>query len=155
MRNRSISIGEAAEILGVSVVTMRRWDRSDKLCSSFRTLGKHRRYFLNDILKIAGKEISEEGITVCYARVSSHDQRNDLVRQGDLLLKYCKDRGIEDALLIRDLGSGLNYKKPGLNKLIKMIMQNKVKHIILTYKDRFSLFFHIYKHNISTSHFYS
>ena len=139
MKNQSISIGETAKILGVSVVTIRRWDKAGKLCPSFRTFGNHRRYSLNDILKLAGKDMSEEWLTVCYARVSSHDQKKDLVTQGDRLLQYCKDEGIFDAMLIKDLGyavCGLNYKKPGLNKLIKMIMSGKVKHLVLTYKDR-------------------
>lgn len=34
---RHVSIGEAAIILGVSVVTLRRWDSSGKLKSVFRT----------------------------------------------------------------------------------------------------------------------
>lgn len=137
MKDNYISISETSELLGVSVVTLRRWDRAGKLCPAFRTLGNHRRYSLNNILDITGKEKSENrGITVCYARVSSHDQKKDLVTQGERLLEYCKDKGIEDALLIKDLGSGLNYKKPGLIKLIKLLMTGKVEHIILTYKDR-------------------
>ena len=46
---------------------MRRWDKAGKLCPLFRTLGLHRRYNLNDLLKRAGKEITEDGVTVCYA----------------------------------------------------------------------------------------
>ena len=39
-----ISIGEAAKHYGVSVVTMRRWDKQGKLTSHSRTIGNHRRY---------------------------------------------------------------------------------------------------------------
>ncbi|KGJ99264.1 MerR family DNA-binding transcriptional regulator [Thalassotalea sp. ND16A] len=35
-----VSIGEAAKHYGVSVETMRRWDRNSKLNSHSRTLGK-------------------------------------------------------------------------------------------------------------------
>ena len=61
-----VSIGEAARVYGVSVPTMRRWDREGKLKSS-RTLGNHRRY----------KFHLTEKRKVGYARVSSHDQKKD------------------------------------------------------------------------------
>ena len=53
---RHISIGEVAVMLGVSVVTLRRWDCSGKLRSVFRTFGNHRRYNLDDILKLFNKD---------------------------------------------------------------------------------------------------
>ena len=75
-RPRLISISEAAEILGVSTGTLRRWDREDKLMPVARTEGNHRRYALSDILVKAGKASAQQaqtvGLTLCYARVSSH-----------------------------------------------------------------------------------
>ncbi|MBA4451140.1 recombinase family protein, partial [Cylindrospermopsis raciborskii CS-506_D] len=37
---------------------------------------------------------------------------------------------------IYDLGSGLNYNKKGLQKLLKRIMQGDVGRLVLTHKDR-------------------
>lgn len=37
---------------------------------------------------------------------------------------------------INDIGSGLNFKKKGLNKPIKMILNNQVDKLIITHKDR-------------------
>ena len=51
-QQKYITIGKAAKELGVSVCTLRRWDRCGKLRSAFRTLGKHRRYLVLDILKL-------------------------------------------------------------------------------------------------------
>ena len=51
--------------------------------------------------------------TICYARVSSHDQKADLERQAALLEAYCAAQGWT-SLVIRDLGSGMNYRKRGL-----------------------------------------
>lgn len=67
-----ITIGETAEILGVSVSTMRRWEREGKFCSDKRTLGMHRRYEKEKILRKGDKE---GRISVGYARVSSYDQK--------------------------------------------------------------------------------
>ena len=65
----SISIGQACSLLGVSVVTLRRWNKLGKL-NSFRTFGNHRRFNLNDILDIINP--SKNKLHVAYARVSSH-----------------------------------------------------------------------------------
>mgnify|MGYP003622316216 CR=1 FL=1 len=76
--SQSLSIGHSASLLGVSVVTLRRWNKLGKL-SSFRTFGNHRRFNLNDILDIVNP--SKNKLHVAYARVSSHDQKKDLETQ--------------------------------------------------------------------------
>ncbi len=42
-----VGIGQAAAHYGVSVVTMRRWEREKRLFPTSRTLGGHRRYRLD------------------------------------------------------------------------------------------------------------
>ena len=68
--------------------------------------------------------------------MSSYDQKDDLVRQSMVLYDFCTKNHYENIEEIKDLGSGLNFKKKGLNKLIKDIIENKVDRIILTHKDR-------------------
>ncbi len=46
--------------------------------------------------------------TIAYARVSSHDQKEDLIRQVAVLESYCAKKGFEYEV-IQDLGSGMNY----------------------------------------------
>ncbi len=128
-----ISIGTAAAILGVSVVTLRRWEKLGKLVCGFRTFGNHRRYKKHDIYKITDKT---PRINICYARVSSHDQKKDLVTQGNFLLEHCRENNIENVELINDLGSGLNFKKKGLKRLMSLILHSKIDTIYLTHKDR-------------------
>ena len=72
---KSISIGEAANILGVSVGTLRRWNRENKLNPTFRAKGGYRRYNLQDILNLINKKKNQNRINIGYARVSSHDQK--------------------------------------------------------------------------------
>ena len=83
-----ISIGEAATILGVAVVTLRRWDKLGKLKVGFRTFGNHRRYLKADIFRL----LNHNKKTVCYSRVSSNDQKKDLITQENRLLDYCKKK---------------------------------------------------------------
>lgn len=132
-----ISILEASIILGVTTTTLRRWDKSNKFKSDYRTLGNHRRYELSSVLKLIGNPLGKENkITLCYLRVSSYDQRSDLKRQSNKLLEYCEFKSFENIELIEDFGSGLNFKKKGLKRLIKLIINFKIDKIILTHKDR-------------------
>ena len=132
----SLSIGQAAEILGVSVKTVRRWSDLGKLKST-RSPSGHRRYSLPDIQEVAsGTQIVEEDrITINYARVSNHDQKADLERQIIVLENYSSAKGWQFET-ISDLGSGLNYKKKGLRNLLNRIMTGEVGRLVLTHKDR-------------------
>jgi excisionase family DNA binding protein len=127
----SLSIGKTASLLGVSVVTLRRWNKLGKL-TSFRTFGNHRRFNLNDILDIINP--SRNKLHVAYARVSSHDQKKDLETQCKRLELIIKQN--EHEMLISDLGSGLNYNKNGLKKLINLITSQQVHTLYFTHKDR-------------------
>lgn len=132
----SISIGECAEVLGVSVKTVRRWSDSGKLRFE-RAPSGHRRYNLQDVKRSKPKTLAdlEDRITINYARVSSHDQKADLGRQVAMLEQFSTARGWQFET-IQDLGSGLNYKKKGLQKLLKRILKGDVGRLVLTHKDR-------------------
>lgn len=124
-------IGKAAEILGVEVQTLRLWEKSGELIPDRRSKGGVRYY---DIGKIMGLG-SEDMLTVGYARVSSHDQKNDLVRQQELLEAFCAAKGWRHEV-IADLGSGLNSRKKGLNRLLELILHKRMRRLVLTHKDR-------------------
>ncbi len=74
--------------------------------------------------------------TLCYARVSTHDQKKDLETQVDKLKNYCVSNNIQNFDVIQDLGSGLNYKKKGFKQLLNFILTQKIDHLILNHKDR-------------------
>lgn len=137
--SKIISIGQAAKLLGVHVQTLRNWERTGKLKPDSISPGGTRRYNQDKILQITGKELPEiekdERITIAYARVSSHDQKADLQRQAQVLELYCAEHGYKYEL-ITDLGSGMNYYKKGLTTLIHKILENNVRRLILTHKDR-------------------
>ena len=132
----TISIGDTAKELGVSVKTVRRWADAGKLRFE-RTPTGHRRFYLADIKKITPRDFRppEERITINYARVSSHDQKDDLTRQVQVLEAFSSANGWQFET-IQDLGSGLNYNKKGLQKLLKRIMKGDVGRLVLTHKDR-------------------
>jgi putative resolvase len=129
-----VSIGIAAKHFGVSRDTLRRWEQSGKI-NSERTVRGHRRY---DLSKIAGyfpKSSSTKKHSLAYARVSSHDQKDDLTRQAQVLENFCIANGWTYEI-VQDLGSGLDFQKRGLKKLMQMICSGKIERLILTHKDR-------------------
>lgn len=133
--NRFSSIGEAAKTLGVSITTLRRWEACGKI-EAEHTAGGHRRY---DLAKLRpefyrAREAASRK-TVAYARVSSHDQKDDLERQKQVLELYCARQGWTYEV-VADLGSGMNYHKKGLKKLLSAILDNDVGRLVLTHKDR-------------------
>ena len=129
-----LSIKEASEFLGVSMDTLRRWERTGKI-TSFRTEGGHRRYEKKDLIKFKKDDSVEPRITIAYCRVSSSDQKEDLQGQIQNVSQYCIANGYQFQV-ISDLGSGLNYNKKGLRELMELICSNQIERIVVNYKDR-------------------
>jgi putative resolvase len=132
---RIVSISEAAEVLGVSITTLRRWEAAGKLVAE-HTAGGHRRYDLAKLrpeLFRAADQAKRK--TIAYVRVSSPDQKNDLERQQQLLQRYCTRQGWTFDV-IADLGSGVNYHKKGLKRLVSAMLDGQVGRLVITHKDR-------------------
>lgn len=127
-----LQIGDAAKMKGVSIDTLRRWEKADKI-KAVRTEGGHRRYRVSDLLKI---DNPSHRVNVIYGRVSTPDKKGDLERQLGVAELACAERGWMNPLILKDIGSGLNYKKRGLLKLITMLQNNEVERLIITDKDR-------------------
>ena len=133
--DRFVGIGEAADALGVSITTLRRWESEGKLVAE-HTPGGHRRYDLSKLRPEQYRAASDAARkTIAYARVSSHDQKADLERQKQVLELYCARQGWTFEV-IADLGSGMNYHKKGLKKLLGAIIDGMVGRLVIAHKDR-------------------
>ena len=117
-----VSIGKVCELLGISLSTAYRWIKSGKLKEEFRTLGNHRRFNLSSIHSQFIPTNNNNKLTLLYSRVSSHDQKQDLITQQSKLLHFAQINRFNNIKLISDLGSGLNFKKSGLNQLLQLIL---------------------------------
>ncbi len=131
-----LSIGEAAAALGVAVATLRRWHRQGRLLPAIRTLGDHRRYASDAVRTVADAKTAAAGKTICYARVSSHDQREQPLTQTTRLERHCHEAGFADVEVVTDLGSGLNYRKKGLQRVLLEILRRRVSRLAIVAKDR-------------------
>ena len=100
-----------------------------------RTPTGFRRYDLAKLRGLAPHKAPSTRTTLLYARVSSHDQKDDLARQVVLLESFAAANGWTYEVL-QDLGSGLNHHQKGLRQLIRRICSDEVGRLVLTHKDR-------------------
>lgn len=135
-----INTKEAMKLLNVSSKTLRRWDKKGKI-DTIRTPSNIRMYNKECIYKILGRnykiinEIKVIKKKIIYCRVSSNKQKNDLERQIEsMTLKY------PNYEVIKDIGSGINFKRNGLQKLIKLSLNGKLDEVIISHRDRLCRF---------------
>ena len=128
------SIHEFSKIIGVSAQTLRNWDSNGKL-HPHHTTASGSRYYSDEQLSQVMNVKPKNRITIGYCRVSSHKQKDDLERQIANVKTYLMAKG-QPFEIISDIGSGINYKKKGLQELIKRISQNEVERVVILYKDR-------------------
>jgi putative resolvase len=132
--SKLVPIGVAAEALGVAAITLRRWEAQGRLVPE-RTPSGQRRYDLAKIRPELFHVSDDSRVTFAYARVSSHDQKDDLERQKQVLELFCAQQGWTFEV-VADLGSGMNYHKKGLKRLLGDILSGRVGRLVITHKDR-------------------
>ena len=131
---------DLAELLGVSVKTLQRWDREGILKAN-RTPTDRRYYTYQQYLRFKGITTENDNRqTVIYARVSARSQKDDLRNQVTFLRQFCNAKGIIVDQCIEDYGSGLNYNRKKWNQLLDEVTERKIKTIIITHRDRFIRF---------------
>lgn len=131
------SIGAFANLIGKNPQTLREWDKKGILKPHHVAPTGYRYYSqeqLNHFLGIQNKKQPDKKI-IGYCRVSSHKQKDDLERQVQDVKTYMYAKGYQFEL-ITDIGSGLNYNKKGLNRLMDMVTNAEVDKIVVLYKDR-------------------
>ena len=79
-------------------------------------------------------------MNVIYCRVSNAKQQDDLKRQEQILREYCVSNGIIPDRVISDIASGMNEDRKGLQDLIGLVKEGKVKTVYVSYKDRLTRF---------------
>jgi len=123
---------EVCKLLKVTTRTLINWDKTGKV-KCIRTDGGHRR-FIKSSLPIKQSE-KKEGRKICYCRVSTHGQKKDLETQVD----FFRDR-YPDHEIIKDLGSGINFKRKGFVSILDSAVQGDIAEVVVTHKDRLCRF---------------
>lgn len=119
------SIHEFSKLIGRTPQTLRNWDKSGKLKPHHYGSNGYRYYSHEQLNEVLGVKPSKR-VVVGYCRVSSNKQKDDLERQVENMEKYLKSLNV-DYVIIKDIGSGINYTKKGLRQLIRMINNQEVE----------------------------
>jgi putative resolvase len=130
-----LSISKAAEVLGVSPGTLRRWDAEGRIQVS-RSVTGYRQF---DVQQIQRDQFKRQ--VLLYSRVCSRKQSDDLQRQS----KYLRDNlptAINSMQIneIQDIGSGLNFKRKGLITLLEAVTTKSVHTVVVASRDRLCRF---------------
>jgi putative resolvase len=143
-----LRVGKAAEELGLHPITIRRWIKLGKIQAV--RVGIEARVPRAEIERLLGQV--DRRLLVLYARVSGHDQRPDLDRQIERLQAWAKaERAGQEVLVLSDIGSGLNAARKRFQQLLKLVCDDRVAEVAITYADRLTRFGTEYLETLFTS----
>ena len=132
-----LRVGAAAHELGLHPMTVRRWIKAGRI--GVVQVGREVRVPRSEIERIVG---SIDGrLVVLYGRVSGHGQKDDLETQLERLQAWAKtERKGQEPLVLSDIGSGLQAGRRPLQRLLKLVCEDKVAEVVITSEDRLTRF---------------
>lgn len=140
-KDRFVSIGKASELTGICKQTLRALVDEKKI-TGYKTPGGTRRISLECIQKMClanpyDSEKSEiQKKNFIYTRVSTKKQVDDLLRQ----IEFVSRPEYSEYILIKDIASGINFKRKGLHSILDSCVQGTIGEVIVAHRDRLSRF---------------
>jgi len=130
-------VGAAAHELGLHPMTVRRWIKTGRI--QVVQVGREMRIPRSEIERMV--RVSDGRLLVLYGRVSGHRQKDDLATQLKRLQAWAQtERPGKETLLLSDIGSGLKTDRRQLQRLLKLVCEEKVTEVVITYEDRLTRF---------------
>jgi putative resolvase len=123
---------EALKVLGINYQTL--YAMADRKEIDTIIVGKNKLYNINKYMR-EHEILTNKREKICYCRVSSNKQKEDLERQVEMMRKAYPQHTI-----IKDIGSGLNYNREGLKRIIDMGIKGEIEELVIAYKDRLTRF---------------
>lgn len=123
-----VPLRKAVELTGLHPNTLRKY--ADNGTIEAKKVGKQRLYSV-----VSLKKLSAKSAVICYTRVSSSKQKDNLARQ----VVYMREQ-FPKAKIIQDVGSGLNFKRKGLQSILDMLLQGDTITLIVAHRDRLCRF---------------
>jgi predicted site-specific integrase-resolvase len=128
------------------------WLNSKEYCSKYKISNTTLKRWVDDgkikCNKVSSRKFlyldqnieEDKKLNVVYSRVSNTSQKEDLNRQIDLIKNYMIYNGYIVDQVFKDIASGMNEDRLDFNKLINMVLENKISNIFISTKDRLSRF---------------
>lgn len=122
-----IPLKKASKITGLHPNTLRKYaDNGTIPC--YRLPNGDRRYDVSSFIR-------SRRTVICYSRVSTVKQKDDLERQ----VQYLEER-YPDSERISDIASGLNFKRKGLASVLERAMSGECLTVVVSHRDRLARF---------------
>jgi len=132
-----LRVSKAAHELGLHPFTVRKWIKQGKIQAVW--VGQEARVPRSEIERLVGK--TDGRVIVLYGRVSGQGQKDDLKTQLERLQGWAKtERPGRNTLVLSDIGSGLSATRKQLSRLLKMVCEDRVGEVAVTYGDRLTRF---------------
>ncbi len=129
--NNLMSPQKAAQVLDISIEHLRRMEARGEI-DCVRTGGGHRRY---DVHKFVDAQRKSDISTICYCRVSGKAQADALAAQ----VQFLQER-YPEAEIIQDFGSGINFKRKGLQRILDRVLCGDKLRVVVAHRDRLARF---------------
>ena len=124
-----LPLRKAKEILGLHPNTLRKY-ADNNIIESITNAAGQRLFNVESYL-----QINRKPYIICYCRVSSSKQKDDLARQVQKMQEL-----YPNAEIIQDVGSGLNFKRKGLTSLLDRLLQGDKFNLVVAHRDRLARF---------------
>jgi len=132
-----LRLSTAAHELGLHPITVRRWIKAGRI--QVVPMGREVRIPRTEVERLVGK--LDGRLLVLYGRVSGHGQKDDLEIQLKRLQAWAAaERKSMETLVLSDIGSGLKASRRQLQRLLKLVCEDKVAEVVITYEDRLTRF---------------
>ena len=134
-------IGLASKLSGIGIQTLRKM-ADDQIIPCYKTASGQRMFSTSGLQKMCSinlpheKQPENKKKNFLYTRVSTKKQLDDLSRQ----IEYIKRPEYAGYTLIQDVGSGINFKRKGLQEILDSCLQGTIGEVVVSHKDRLSRF---------------
>jgi len=135
MNEKYVSRKKACLFFGISISTIRAWDKKGRI-QTIKTSSNQRRYDISSVTKNKNKTgTASNKKRVCYCRVSSRKQMDDLERQKSYLKALYPNHEI-----VSDIGSGINWKRKNLLSILEQSNKGLIEEVVVAHRDRLARF---------------
>ena len=136
-----VSVKYASILTGLDKQTIRKFFDNKKI-NGYKTPTGQRRIDRQGLQAMCNPSTNDEEIQIgkrenfLYSRVSTKKQMDDLSRQ----VEYIRQPEYVGYTLIQDIGSGINFKRRGLQTILGSCIQRNVGEVVVAHRDRLSRF---------------
>jgi excisionase family DNA binding protein len=132
-----LRVSKAAHELGLHPLTVRKWIKAGRIAAI--RVGNEARIPRSEIERLIGH--TNGRLLILYGRVSGHGQKEDLDTQLQRLQTWAaSERKGMETVVLSDIGSGLKATRRQLQRLLKLVCEDKVREVAITYEDRVTRF---------------